>query len=169
MEPLPELARLRAGHHHTSETDVEGFMPVPQVQGSSLELQLAMAVGDAKQCGISFRRSPGAEEETTIQYEPRTQTVVLTTSRSSLNAEAGGGLYQAPLKLGPDELLRLTVFLDGSVVEAFASERACLTGRIYATRSDSTGVGVFARGGRAGLKSFDVFEIKPISRDRLTS
>lgn len=71
------------------------------------------------------------------------------------------------MRLG--ELLRLSIFLDGSIVEVFANGRRCLTGRIYPTRSDSVGVGVFAREGRVRVKSLNVYEMMAISRDHLTT
>src|SRR5208337_2518799 len=85
MDPLPELARLRGHHHRIADVEVNGFIPAPQLQGSSLEIQLAMDLGDAKEGGISVRRSPDAVEETAISYEVATQNVVLATRRSSLS------------------------------------------------------------------------------------
>jgi beta-fructofuranosidase len=76
-----------------------------------------------------------------------------------------GGQFE--LKAG--EPLRLQVFLDGSVIEVFTGGRACLTERIYPTRSDSLGVGMLARGGTARLLTLDVWEMRAISPDRLTS
>jgi beta-fructofuranosidase len=169
MDPLPELARLRGHDHRIADVEVEGFIPAPQIQGSSLEIQLAMDPGDAKESGISVRRSPDAVEETTISYQPATHQVVLSTTRSSLSPDAGGGIYQDSLKSNPGESLRLTVFLDGSVVEVFANGRTCLTGRTYPTRSDSLGVGFFAKGGRARVKSLDAYEMKAVSANRLTA
>jgi len=170
MDPLPELARMRGRHHRIAGAEVSGFLPAPQIQGSSLEIQLTMDLGDAHEGGISVRRSPGAgEEETTISYEAATQNVVLATGRSSLSPDADGGTYRAALKLKPGEPLRLSVFLDASVVEVFANGRTCLTGRIYPLRSGSLGVGIFAKGGRARVKSLDAHEMKAISGDRLTT
>ena len=169
MDPLPELARLHGHHHRDADLEVKGFIPAPQIQGSSLEIQLAMDLGDAKEGGISARRSPDAVEETTISYQAATHQLVLVTTRSSLSRDAGGGMYQGALKLKPGEPLRLTVFLDGSVVEVFANGRTCLTGRIYPTRSDSLGVGIFAKEGRARVKSLDAYEMKAISPNRLTA
>jgi beta-fructofuranosidase len=100
--------------------------------------------------------------------EAATQNVVLATGRSSLSPDAGGGTYHGTLKLSPGEPLRFTVFLDGSLVEVFANGRTCLTGRIYPTRDDSLGVGIFAREGRARVKSPGAYEMQAISRDRLT-
>jgi beta-fructofuranosidase len=169
MDPLPELTRLRGHHHRIADVEVAGFIPAPQIQGSSLEIQLAMDPGGAKESGISVRRSADAVEETTISYQPATHQVVLATARSSLSPDAGGGIYQGALKLDPDEPLRLAVFLDGSVVEVFANGRTCLTGRIYPTRIESLGVGIFAREGRARIKSLDAYDMKAISANRLSA
>jgi len=169
MDPLPELACLRGRHHRIANAEVSGFLPAPHIQGSSLEIRLVMELIDVTESGISVRRSPDAVEETTISYDAASQNVVLATGRSSLSPEAGGATYRGALKLYPGEPLRLTVFLDGSVVEVFANGRTCLTGRIYPTRSDSRGVGIFAREGRARVKSLDAYEMKAISPDRLTT
>lgn len=169
MEPLPELIRLRGRHHLIDVTEVAAFTPVASGDGTSLEVQLTMSMDDAREAGISIRRSPDAEEETTISYEASTGDVVLNATRSSLNPAAGGGTYRAPLNLRAGEDLRLAVFLDASIVEVFANGRACLTGRTYPTRTDSTGLGVFAAGSRARVKSLDIYEMKMISRDRLTT
>jgi beta-fructofuranosidase len=169
MDPLPGLARLRGRHHRLAGTAVEGFLPVPRLQGDSLEIQAAMHLGEAKEGGIGVRRSPTADEETTISYDAAGESLVLVTGRSSLSSEAGRGTYRAPLKLNPGEPLRLTAFLDASVLEVFANGRACLTARVYPTRNDSLGVGLFARGGRARLLSLDAFEMRAISPNRLTT
>jgi len=169
MDPLPELARLRGAHNRIANVEVSGLVPAPQIRGRSLEIQLVMDPGSAKEAGIIVRRSPDELEETLISYDAATQYVVLATGRSSLSRDAGGRTYLGALKLNPGEPLRLTVFLDGSVVEVFANSRTCLTGRIYPTRSDSLGVALFAREGRARLKSLDAYEMKTISRDRLTT
>ena len=82
-----------------------------------------MDPGEAKECGITVRRSPDAAEETVISYNAATQDVVLSGAHSSLSPEAIGGTYRTPLSLQSGELLRLTVFLDASVVEVFANGR----------------------------------------------
>ena len=169
MEPLPELNRLRGRHHRVHPGAISEFLPVPSAPGSSMEIKLTMDMAGAERGGISVRRSPDGTKETRSVYERTNHKVTLTTSRSSLDPHAGGGTYGSTLELRPGEDLRLTIFLDASVVEVFANGRACLTGRAYPTRSDSLGIGIFAEGGRAQLKSLDMYEMKAISEDRLTT
>jgi beta-fructofuranosidase len=52
--------------------------------------------------------------------------------------------------------------VDHSVVEVFANAKACLTSRIYPVRSDSLGVGAFARGAPVELARLDVWQMGSI-------
>jgi beta-fructofuranosidase len=65
------------------------------------------------------------------------------------------------LRLGcsPDGQLRLRVFLDRSVLEAFANRSTCLAGRLYPERSDSLGLELFARRGRVAVTSLNVWTL----------
>jgi beta-fructofuranosidase len=89
--------------------------------------------------------------------------------RSSLSPDVDHGSQGGPFELGEDETLKLHVFLDASVIEIFANDRACLTSRIYPSRSDSLGIGTFARGGNARLKALNIWEMQPISANRLAA
>jgi sucrose-6-phosphate hydrolase SacC (GH32 family) len=64
--------------------------------------------------------------------------------------------------------LKLQIFIDASVIEVFAG-RACLTKRAYPARKESLGIGLSARGGKAQLRSMEVWPMTPISPDRMTS
>jgi len=65
--------------------------------------------------------------------------------------------------------LRLRSFIDASVLETFANGQASISDRVYPLNPASLGVGVFARGGTAHLRSMTVWDLDPISNDRLTS
>jgi beta-fructofuranosidase len=169
MDPLPQLAILRGKHHRITGRELSGFVPISEVRGDSLEIHLDLDAGDANEVGIAVRRSADSVEETTITYDAGSQNVVLDTRRSSLSPDANCGIYKSPLSLWPGELLRFTVFLDGSVVEVFANGRICLTGRIYPVRKDSLGLEIFAKDGRARVRSMDAFGIGAISGNRLTA
>ena len=109
-----------------------------------------------------MRRSPDAQEETTIFYDTFDQTLNIDRSRSSVNPAVERNVRGGRLELRADESLALHIFLDHSVVEVFANGRATFTSRIYPTRPDSRGVDVFAEGGVARLKSLDVWSMKSI-------
>ena len=73
------------------------------------------------------------------------------------------------IKLQHGEPLRLRIYLDASVIETFANGRASLTDRVYPSSAESLGIGFFAKGGTARLRSLTLWDLAPISNDRLTS
>ena len=95
-----------------------------------------------------MRRSDDGSRAITISYDGQTLDVAGTA---------------VPLKLAADgEQLTLHVFLDKTVVEVFANGgRECVTKVIYTPEQD-LGLELFATGGRAMVRSLDVWQIKPI-------
>jgi sucrose-6-phosphate hydrolase SacC (GH32 family) len=81
----------------------------------------------------------------------------------------GRGIESGPLELKHGELLRLRVYIDASVIETFANGTASLTDRVYPSNEASLGMGLFAEGGTAHLRSITLWELAPISGDRQTS
>ena len=120
--------------------------------GDCLEVEMEIEVRDAASVGLTLCRSRDGEEQTTIAWHRDEAVLRLDRTHSSLDPDVGRGVHDAPLALAPGEPLTLTVFLDRSVVEAFANRRAALTARIYPTRPDSTAVALFATGGSAHVR-----------------
>jgi beta-fructofuranosidase len=140
-----------------------------ELEGDCLEIAAEFDPGNAEELGLRVRCSSDAAEQTLISCSAAEKRLKVDRTRSSLGEDASGGAQEGDFVLAPGERLSLRVFLDGSVVEIFANSRACLTARVYPTRPDSLGVGVFARGGNATLRSMDIWKVRPISPDRLTT
>jgi hypothetical protein len=70
------------------------------------------------------------------------------TTRASQDTETVHTVQLGPFELAGKEPLKLQVFIDASVIEAFANGRACLNERAYPARKESLGIGLFARGGK---------------------
>jgi beta-fructofuranosidase len=171
MSPAAELEMLR-GKRQSFErlrSKAEGSAPLKGVSGEQLEIAAEFDPGDAEEFGLCVRCAADASEETRILFDRKNQRLQVDSRKSSLSPETRRELSVGTLQLTAGEPLRLRVFLDGSVIEVFANGRACLTARTYPTRADSVGVDLVARGGVATLRSCDVWELRPISKDRLTS
>jgi beta-fructofuranosidase len=163
-EPAPELAVLRRVHHHFGEAALtdDSANPLDGLQGDCVEIDLTCDPGTADQVGLRLRCSPDGAEQTVIYYDRPGRQVVVSRERSSLDRETHRTAGSAPLALSVGELLRLHVFLDRSVIEIFANGGFCRADRIYPTRPDSLGLGLFARGGAALLRGLDVWAIDSI-------
>lgn len=160
--PVVELQTARGAHHHVADIAMTAGGLVPDVQGAALEILAEIDLGDAAEIALKVRCSPDGAEETIIRYDRAAGRLSLIRERASLDdtterTEQGGGLA-----LAPGETLRLHVFLDHSVLEIFANERAVLASRIYPTREDSLGIAILARGGTANLRTLDVWEMQSV-------
>jgi beta-fructofuranosidase len=171
MALAPEVEALRGKHQRFEGLAIApgSFSLFKSVRGDSLEIQAEFEPSASEAVGLTVRSAPDGMEQTSITYNRTSGHLLVEHERSSLSPEVDRGSQGGPLTLAADETLKLRIFLDASVIEIFANERACLTSRIYPSRSDSLGLGLLARGGEAHLKALDVWEMRPISPDRLTA
>jgi len=161
MVPAPELEKLRREHIHLTNVALKpdhDFL-VQDADGDALELSAEIDPGDAQQVSIKVRCAPDGSEETAIIYKAAEGWIGVDRSRSSLDEDTVRDVRGGKLDLRPGERLRLRVFLDRSVLEVFANGRACLTSRIYPTRSDSQCLRLSSKGGRSELLSLDVWRM----------
>jgi beta-fructofuranosidase len=139
------------------------------VAGDCLEIRTEIDPGDAPRAGLRLRIAPDRSEQTLVYYDRDQKLLSVDRSQSSTDPSADRGMQSGPFLLGRGEPLRLHIFLDGSVIEIFANDRFCLTARVYPAGPRSTGVALHASGGTASMVSFEAWEMRPISADRLTS
>ena len=166
--PAHQLEMLRGKLHRFRDIHVTSTSSLLEgVAGDCLEIAAEFEPGDAEEFGLQVRCAPGGREQTLIGYSRADKSLKVDKERSSLSSGARRDVRKGALHLASGETLKLRVFLDCSVIEVFANGRTCLTDRIYPSRANSLGIGLFALGGTAKLPSLDIWEMKPISPDRL--
>jgi beta-fructofuranosidase len=147
MEPAPELKTLRRRGHHCgfanlTLSDQPWRQFLDQIMSDAFELEVRFAPTDAVELGALVRCSLQGDEWFAISYNRETKK-----------------LNDTPLELAPGEGLTLRVFVDRSVIEAFANGRACYTARFYPEREDALRIALFARGGSARVESAEVWNL----------
>ncbi|GAB4452963.1 MAG: glycoside hydrolase family 32 protein [Anaerolineae bacterium] len=164
MEPLPALRTLRGAHHHLTDVRLPPAADeaLPGIQGDCLEIRAEFEPGSAGACGVALRRAPDGAEATLVGYDRSAGRLFIDRARASQREDADHHAEGGALDLRDSEALRLHIFLDRSVVEVFANGRACLTSRVYPTRPDSLGVGLFARGAGATVRALDAWTVRSI-------
>jgi len=164
QEPVAELQVLRRRHWQFRgiALGADSAAAVPGVAGDSLEILAEFEPTDAGRFGLGLRCSPDDAEQTAILYDSAARMLLAERERSSLSPDVDRAPHGGSFDLQAGDPLRLHVFLDRSVVEAFANGQACLTTRIYPARDDSVGLRLFASGGPASVRSLDVWELAPI-------
>jgi beta-fructofuranosidase len=170
MEPAPELKSLRGKIRQYRDLVVsETSRLLEGIEGDCLEIAIELDPGDSEELGLRLRCARDLGEQTILGYRRNEQRLFVDTTSSTSDLQIVRGTSGGPFRLDRGEPLKLRVFLDASVMEVFANDgKACLTERIY-SKKDSLGIGVYALGGKCHLRSMDVWEMRPISSDRLTT
>jgi sucrose-6-phosphate hydrolase SacC (GH32 family) len=178
IEPVRELKVLRRTERKLSDQKIEpdGPLLLRGFESDCAEIETEIELGDAHQAGLRLRSTTDGSEQTLIGYDRDSQKLFCDTTSSStdpqtqkLSAPSGRGIESGTLELKSNEPLRLRIYIDASVIETFANGRVSLTDRVYPANTASFGIGLFAKGGTARLRSMTLWEMAPISNDRLTS
>jgi beta-fructofuranosidase len=117
---------------------------VPAGSGSALDIVASFAPSGP--IGLVLASAPDGSEQTRITYDPDARQLLVDRERSSLLGDIETFPHVAAHALAPDEPLHLRVLLDGSVLEIIANDRTSISTRIYPSRAESQGVGVFGQG-----------------------
>lgn len=145
VEPAPELAMLRGEAHTLGERELLGDVPI-HLASDTCELDLIIQPISVQRCGVVLRRSPDGSEETRVVYDREQGWISIDSTYSSHDPIVKRDVRGGPLVLAEGEPLHLRIFLDRSVIEVFANERACLSGRVYPTQAQADGLALFAEG-----------------------
>ncbi|MGC9381293.1 GH32 C-terminal domain-containing protein [Streptomyces sp. MH13] len=162
FRPVEEVSRLHDGEPlldigaPTSLTDANARLA--GIKGDMLHIKLTMERGTADTFGLDVLRSPGDEERTRLFYDAPAGQLGVDRTRSGNNssAEPGFGIHKGPLALS-NGTLTLDVFLDRSMVEAYANNHKSITTRAYPFRQDSLGLRLFGDG--STVKSMTVWKM----------
>jgi len=163
IEPIEELQSLRK-QNLLSVTE-QGIADVNEalqaIQGDMLEIQLELEATTAVQYGIKVRRSPRGEEETLLYYDSSQEKLLVDRTKTTLSEEEKcKGIQGGSLQLN-GEHLKLHIYLDRSMVEAYANGLKSLTTRVYPTREDALGLQIWGDG-QLMVKSLDIWELSSI-------
>ena len=162
MKVPAEIERLRYNARQTERQTVKADTQIPlkTIGGNSIELAIEMTASKSKQFGVKVCCSPDGEEQTVIYYDATDHKLKIDTTKSS-RTEGPKSIEAAPFQLKANEPLRLSVFVDKSVVEGFANDRQAVMRRIYPTRPDSIGVRLFSNDGSVNITKLQAWDIMP--------
>ena len=147
LAPIAELASLRRAQlvDLKNATVEQAAAALAALHGVALEIELELAPSTSPgRRGLRVRATPDGAESTALYVDPARGRLEIDRTRS--RAMHDGGVQGGAFALG-NAPLRMRLFLDGSMVEAYVNERKSLTSRIYATRRDADGLGLLAGAG----------------------
>jgi beta-fructofuranosidase len=172
IKPPASLETLRFNPVELASIDLAANteIVIPEVKGKAMEIEAVINPKNAREVELRVLRSPDGKEQTKIRFfmqgwqrNKNARALSIDVSEASLSPDV---LARPPetglLYLEDNELLRLRVFIDQSIIEVFANDRQCLTIRAYPTREDSSGISLLARGSKAKLVSLKAWQMRSI-------
>ena len=160
LAPPEEITLLRYNPRKIENLSVPNSSDVtlPGISGNSIELSIEMESDAATRFGVAVCRAPDGQEQTLVFYDRVEKKLKIDTTKASLG-EGSKTVESGPLDLPPGEPLRLRVFVDHSMVEAFANDRQAITRCVYPTRTDSQSVAFLSHGGETLVKSVEAWDM----------
>jgi sucrose-6-phosphate hydrolase SacC (GH32 family) len=164
IEPIEELQGLRG----TKLVDFKNKnlnsanAQIKHVKGDMLEIVMEIDPREAQNFGLKVRRSEKGEEETLIYYDKSSSTFNVDRTKSSIDPDVRVDGIQGGYVDLDGENLKLHIYLDRSVIEAFAGNKKKLTTRVYTGRYDSLGLQVWADGDIT-VKSMEVWDMNALT------
>lgn len=160
VEPIPELHSLReeklAAFRDKTIDEANGLLA--EVQGDMLEIMLELEPGTAEQYGIKVRTAPDGMEETSIYYDTTNSALLADRNKSSLDPDVEKGTEGGTLLLD-GENLKLHIYMDRSMIEAYANGLKSLTTRVFPVRFDALGLKICGNETTV-VKSMEVWRLR---------
>lgn len=162
MRPVEELTRLRHNERRLENLRLTpgSELPLAGIAGQLLDMELVVQLHGPVRFCVKVCRSPDGRQETIVGYDARSGQLFIDPARAGAGGIARQAVEAAPFDLAADELLRLRILLDRSVVECFANDRQAVLRRIYPA-SDSVGVTIAVSGGAVNILSLKAWEMMP--------
>lgn len=164
-EPATELQALRQGLWQRTDMAIEAGndVPLPEVRGDCLELELEMEPRGATEFGLKVRCAPDSSEETRVFFSVGPPAIQIDFSKASrrddLDYQTDTKVQVAPFDFEQGEPVKLRVFLDHSVLEVFAGDQRYQSQRIYPIHPDALDVKLFSRGGSTFVKRLRAWQM----------
>ncbi|KWX70362.1 hypothetical protein AMQ84_29690 [Paenibacillus riograndensis] len=164
IEPIQELQSLRGDKvvDFTDKNLAAANQLIQNVKGDMLEIVMEIDPGEAQKFGLKVRRSDNGQEETLIYYDKTNGTFNVDRTKSSIDPDVRVDGIQGGYVDLDGENLKLHIFLDRSVVEAFANYKKKLTTRVYVGRYDSLGLQVWGDSDIT-VKSMEVWNMNALT------
>jgi sucrose-6-phosphate hydrolase SacC (GH32 family) len=151
LAPIDELKSLRRDLllDLADVTPAAAAARLARVEGELLEVELEMkpAPGNDARRGLAVRKTPDGAEHTDLVVDAARKRFEIDRTHTTLDPDARSRGVQGGVFDPRGGNLRLRVFLDRSMVEAYLDERKSITSRMYPSRPDATGLGLIAAAG----------------------
>jgi len=185
IEPAGDIESLRCDHQQVGSTKLPANQEVvlKNINGNAMEIIAEIDSKDIMTVNgmlpsiveMNVLRSPNKEEYTRITFfrgrgrfgafgrkGGESLISIDSTYSSTLPNNLSRAPETAPISMGPNESLKLRVFIDRTIVEVFVNGKQCLAVRVYPGREDSVGVSLRSQAHDTMLQRLDAWQMRSI-------
>jgi beta-fructofuranosidase len=157
--PVAALERLRGDPIAITDMQLDPGQSYPVAISIShhFELEVVCVPEAGATLDIALNSPTGDDEQTRIVFDADTRQLMVDRSKSSLDSSCASFLCGTTLPISNDDMLRLHMFLDASVLEIYVNDVICLTARIYPTNSESLDIQMRSHGGVTMVPTCDLW------------
>jgi sucrose-6-phosphate hydrolase SacC (GH32 family) len=167
QSPHPALKRLR--------DSAVNFNPQLLTQGKNLELiqgkhqveiEAEINTSNTSRFGFIIGKSEEHDEETKVYFDLSRNHLIIDKSKSSKTELIENNIETGDFVNGQNEILKIHLFIDGSVVEGFINDKDAFTTRIFPKYESSNTIELFVESGEIYIENLKVWPLK--SSDNVT-
>lgn len=147
QKPYSGLTAMRSTTAYDKQLTLEGSENLNPVSGRQIELNGEFTVARGR---FGFKFLKYGNSEASLYYDPQNRTLSFDCSALEREANDNGvydGKYVADLSalgIAEGSVLKLQVFVDGSIADVFVADRWAFSVRLFPTNKDGLGVEAFA-------------------------
>ena len=162
QKPFSGLEGLRADNGFAdSDIKLDGTKAINGVGGRQFEIYGDFEVGNVPFGFNFFKNSKGAAK---LSYNPSNNRLSLSLSginRKVNDQNSFNGNYACilPIEPEPGSIMKLRLFVDGSVADIFINDSLATSVRVFPTDSDADGLEVFSEGGAVNVKELSAWNL----------
>lgn len=160
IRPIEEVHSLRKEERISIENSTidEANQQLEHIQSDQLEIELELDLSHTKEAGLKVLKHPDHTEETKIFYNNENKTININRESSSQNPNIEKGIQGGILDLN-DNILRMRLFVDKSIVEAYANKEKSISSRVFPTLDHSKGLEIYGVDGEPFVRLMKVWSL----------
>ncbi|WP_099354677.1 GH32 C-terminal domain-containing protein [Fredinandcohnia onubensis] len=160
IRPIKEAKSLRKDELLAIEntTLTEANKQLEKIKSDQFEIELELDVSNTKAAGLKLLKDQNNREETTVFYDNESKMIKIDRERSSEKPDIEKGIQGGELNL-EDNILRLQLLVDKSIVEAYINNEKSISSRVFPTLDQSKGIELYGIEGEPFVRSMSVWSM----------
>lgn len=164
--PHPAMKKLRDSLFEIKQQKLLPFQNIKITEGHQVEVIVEINPKKSSKFGFIIGKNEANKEGTKIYLDFAKNELVVDQTNASQNELIEKRLEKGDITVNINEVLKIQLFIDGSVVEGFINDKSAFTTRIFPKFKNSNQLELFTEGSSVDVKVLKYWKLK--SSDNIT-